>query len=239
MEWLPNIITRRDEIFNLHLFKFPTTKDEVTRSNFITECLANLSNSKWQLLTTGSNNVFVIDENSLRSFGTEVGYRGSILHRTDVGLEHEIKVTGHGKSGLATTRRWNLSHFLLRYLCKVFECKGLNRLSLPITFFKQFFRLLLGSLYHILIIGLQDTYKANSRTTLFNSYRSAEQLIRPVPQFSLLTIHHGITKSIQMSRTLPRGRVMNDTTINPNDILTTLDKVPPEIILDILFKFRS
>mmetsp|Transcript_666 Transcript_666/g.1062 ORF Transcript_666/g.1062 Transcript_666/m.1062 type:complete len:203 (-) Transcript_666:724-1332(-) len=136
MEWLPNIITRRDEIFNLHLFKFPTTKDEVTRSNFITECLANLSNSKWQLLTTGSNNVFVIDENSLRSFGTEVGYRGSILHRTNIGLEHEIKVTGHGKSGLAATRRWNLTHFLLRYLCKVFECKGLNRLSLPITFFK-------------------------------------------------------------------------------------------------------
>mmetsp|Transcript_20379 Transcript_20379/g.43974 ORF Transcript_20379/g.43974 Transcript_20379/m.43974 type:complete len:263 (+) Transcript_20379:1760-2548(+) len=196
VEWFPSLITRRDEVLNLHLFKLSRTKDEVTWRDLISERFANLSNTKGKFAPRRPQYIFVVDKDTLSSLWTEVRYRGCILHGTHIGLKHEVEVPRHRQGRFVTPRARNLSHFLFSNLRQVFKGKWLNRHSLLIRLFQQLFRLRLGRLDHILIIRLQNTHKSHGSATLLQSHRGAKQLIGTIPQLGLPTIHHGIRESI-------------------------------------------
>ena len=53
------------EILDLHLFEFTGSEDEIPRSDFVTESLSDLRDTKWYFLSSRSSNIREVDENPL------------------------------------------------------------------------------------------------------------------------------------------------------------------------------
>src|ERR1700753_3307720 len=63
---------RRTEKFHFHLFKFTGPENEVSRSHFIAETFSNLRDAKWNTHALRIDNVFKLEENTLRSFRPKI-----------------------------------------------------------------------------------------------------------------------------------------------------------------------
>mmetsp|Transcript_13513 Transcript_13513/g.24190 ORF Transcript_13513/g.24190 Transcript_13513/m.24190 type:complete len:388 (+) Transcript_13513:1441-2604(+) len=233
------LISRRDEVLDLHLLEFPRSKDEVSRGDFVSKRLADLCDPERDLLPRRPQHVFEVDENPLRRLGPQVGHRGAVLHGPDVRLKHEVEIPRHGQRRLAAPGGGDLRHGFLRHLGQIREFERLDLLSLAIVLPQQFFGLRLRRLFHVRVVRLEDADETHRRAALLQYHRGAEELIRPVSQLGLLAIHHGVAEPIQMPRTLPRGGIVNDTAVNSHDVLSTLYEVGPECILDVLLQFGT
>ena len=64
----PDIVARGNEIFDLHLFEFPRSENEISGRDFVSEGLAHLGNSKGDLLSGAVQDVLEVDEDSLCGF---------------------------------------------------------------------------------------------------------------------------------------------------------------------------
>jgi hypothetical protein len=62
----PSFIFRRDEILNFHLLELPRAKNEIARSNLISECFAYLSNTKRHFHSSSSLDIDKIGKDSLQ-----------------------------------------------------------------------------------------------------------------------------------------------------------------------------
>src|SRR3990167_3109369 len=80
------------EIFYFHLLKFPRPEQKIPRRYFIPESLADLSQTERQSGMKRIHHIFEIDKHSLRSFRPKIRNGTFVLHRTDIGLEHHIKM---------------------------------------------------------------------------------------------------------------------------------------------------
>ena len=59
--------TRWNKEFKFHLFKFASSKDEVTWRDFVTKTLADLGDAEWWFLATCLQNIREVDEHALSS----------------------------------------------------------------------------------------------------------------------------------------------------------------------------
>ncbi len=87
----------RDEELHLHLLELTGAEDEVARRDLVAERLADLRDAERRLLARRRLHVLEVDEDALRGLRAQVRDRRVVLHRTDVGLEHQVEVAGLGE----------------------------------------------------------------------------------------------------------------------------------------------
>ena len=83
-----------DEILHLHLLEFPGAEDEVARGDLVAERLTDLGDAEGQFHAGGVDDGFEVHEHALGRFRAQVGERGAVAQRADVGLEHHVEVAG-------------------------------------------------------------------------------------------------------------------------------------------------
>ena len=59
----------RDEVFDLHLFEFTRTEDEIARRDLIAKGFADLSDAEGNFYSAGIDRVFIIRNDALSGFG--------------------------------------------------------------------------------------------------------------------------------------------------------------------------
>ena len=92
---------RLAEELQLHLLELTDAEDEVAGGDLIAEGLADLANAEGQLFPGGTLHIYEVDENALRSFGTEINGVLCVLGHALEGLEHQVKLTDIGEVVLA------------------------------------------------------------------------------------------------------------------------------------------
>jgi hypothetical protein len=93
------------EELHLHLLELAGAEDEVAGRDLIAKRLADLGDPEWRLAARELQDVLEVDEDSLRGFGPQVGDRGVIDHRADMGLEHEVELARLGEVALVRLAR--------------------------------------------------------------------------------------------------------------------------------------
>ena len=88
-----HIGSRGYKILQFGLFKFTHAENEVARSNFVTERLTDLGNTKRKFAGGGIYHIFELRKNSLSSFRTQIGNVFITFYRTDLGFKHQVKRT--------------------------------------------------------------------------------------------------------------------------------------------------
>ena len=96
------------EEFEFHLFEFAGTEDEVTRSDFVTERLTDLTDTERDARADIIDNVLEVNEDTLSRFRTEVNLVAFAFDDADFGLEHQVECAGLGPIGLAACGAFNL-----------------------------------------------------------------------------------------------------------------------------------
>ena len=96
------------EEFHLHLLELTGTEGEVSGSNLIAEGLADLADTKRQMLSRRALYILKVDKNTLCRFRTKVDGVGGILRYPLEGLEHQIELTDVGPVELTAGRAGNL-----------------------------------------------------------------------------------------------------------------------------------
>src|SRR5260370_16800838 len=81
------------EELDLHLLDLPAAEGVIARVDLVAEGLASLSNSKRQFKPRAIEDVVEVDEDALSGFGAQVSNGRSVFQGSNVGLEHEIKLT--------------------------------------------------------------------------------------------------------------------------------------------------
>ena len=119
-----HIRSRLTEELQLHLFKFSGTENKVSRCNFITEALTDLSDTKWQLLTHGALYVFKIDKHPLCRFRAQIDSTLRILYDTLKGFKHQIKLTDIRK--IMRSAFWTFQLMLFNIIHHCFIAPALN-----------------------------------------------------------------------------------------------------------------
>ena len=99
------------EEFHFHLIELTDTESEVPWGDFVTEALTGLANTKWELLSLSTLNVFEVNEDTLSGFWTEVDDAAAIIGNANVGLEHHVELTDWGEISLSTDWALNVMLF--------------------------------------------------------------------------------------------------------------------------------
>src|SRR3954468_4543714 len=84
-------LVRRDEELHLHLLELERAEDEVAGRDLVAERLADLRDAERRLLARVLERLLEIEEDALRRLGPQEDGRGVLLHRPDVGLEHQVE----------------------------------------------------------------------------------------------------------------------------------------------------
>ena len=88
---------RRHEELHLHLLELAGAEDEVARGDLVAEGLADLGDAERRRLAGEVEHVLEVDEDALGGLRPQVGDRARVLHRADVGLEHQVELAGLGQ----------------------------------------------------------------------------------------------------------------------------------------------
>ena len=73
--------------------------------DLVAKRLADLGDAERRLLARELEHVLEVDEDPLRGLGTQVGDRGRVAHRADVGLEHQVELAGVGEIAVGALAR--------------------------------------------------------------------------------------------------------------------------------------
>ena len=101
------------EKFHLHLLELARTEGEVSRVNFIPESLSDLRDAERYLHARRADDIIEVRENSLARFRTKIGRGGTVLHRADIRLEHQIEMTDLGELILRAASRALVIHDMI------------------------------------------------------------------------------------------------------------------------------
>ena len=94
-----------DEEFHLHLFELTRAEDEVSRSDFVAERLADLTDAERRLHASRSDNVCEVYENALSGLWAKVVQAFFSGNWTKEGLKQTVERLWFGPNVLATTVR--------------------------------------------------------------------------------------------------------------------------------------
>ena len=112
------------EELHFHLFELTHTEDKLTRYDFITECLTDLSDTERYFHTAGLLHVQVIYENTLSGFRTKINFHCAVCRRTHFGREHQIELTYLGPVLCAGDRT---NDFFIQYnLTQLIQVVGIH-----------------------------------------------------------------------------------------------------------------
>ena len=92
------------EEFKFHLFKLADAEDEVAGGNFVSERLADLSDTERHFRSCGALHVFEVYEDTLRGFGTKVHGACRVFRDALESLEHKVEFSHAGEVGVAADR---------------------------------------------------------------------------------------------------------------------------------------
>ncbi len=101
------ISARLAEKLQLHLLKFPCSEYEVARSNFVSEGLSYLTDSKGNLFPCGPLDVLEVDKYALSGFRSHIYLSGTVLRDSLVGFKHEVELSYIGEIALPAARTLN------------------------------------------------------------------------------------------------------------------------------------
>ena len=87
----------RHEVFQFHLLEFAHAKGEIAGRDLVPERFADLSDPEGRFLARGLVDVLEVDEDALSGFGPQVRNRGTVLHRADERLHHQVEVARLGE----------------------------------------------------------------------------------------------------------------------------------------------
>mmetsp|Transcript_19604 Transcript_19604/g.28288 ORF Transcript_19604/g.28288 Transcript_19604/m.28288 type:complete len:298 (-) Transcript_19604:401-1294(-) len=205
---LPLVISRWDEVLNLHLLKLPGPEDEVAGGDLVAEGLADLGDSKGQLDAGSVDDVLEVGEDALGGLGAEVRHSRCVREGAHLGLEHEVELPG-GSEGArgAGGGGGDQGQLLLSGLCHLLQLNWLE-CALLLGLLLHLLGLLLRLVLHV--PGLQQAEVPQHLSVLLHLHLGEEQLVRPVSVLGLLAVHHGVGKPIHVTRGLPDGRRSND-----------------------------
>ncbi len=85
------------EELHLHLLELAGAKDEVAGRDLVSKRLADLRDPEGRLAARELEHVLEVDEDPLRRLGAQVGDRGVVDDRADVGLKHEVELARLGE----------------------------------------------------------------------------------------------------------------------------------------------
>ena len=238
--------TRFYEELHFHLFKLTHTEDELTGNDFVTESLTDLCNTERNLHTTGLLYVQVVNENTLSCFRTEVYLHGTFGSRTHFGREHQIELTDFGPV-LGTRNRTNdflvednLTQFVqvrsgIHSLCIAFvQCVAFSLMfqytrvcAAELSLIKSIAEFL-GSLGYFLV-----DFLVVFGNLIFNQHIGTVTFLR------VAVINQRIIERINMSRSLPDGRMHEDSRVKSHDIFMEQHHALPPVLFDIVFQFHT
>ena len=92
------------EEFQLHLFEFANTEDEVARGDLVTEGFSDLADTEGDLAAGGALNVEKVHKNALRGFGAQIEFAFCVFGDALEGFEHEVELANVGKVTGAAVR---------------------------------------------------------------------------------------------------------------------------------------
>src|SRR5450432_841579 len=85
------VAARLDEELHLHLLELAGAEDEVSWCDLVAETLTLLRDAEWRLLARRLLHVEVVDEDALRSLGSQIGKPRLVFDRTEVGLQQSVE----------------------------------------------------------------------------------------------------------------------------------------------------
>jgi hypothetical protein len=116
---------RGHEELHLHLLELAGAKDEVAGRDLVAKRLADLGDPEGWLAARELQHVLEVDEDPLRGLRPQVGDRGVVPDRADVGLEHEVELAGVGQIAVGPLAGM---HRRLARACGVLELVGAEAL---------------------------------------------------------------------------------------------------------------
>ena len=113
---------------HLHLLELAHTEYELTRNDFVTECLTNLCDTKRNLHAAGLLHVQVVNENTLSGLRTQIYLHCAVCRRAHLGREHEVELAYVGPVACSADR----ANYLLveDYLLQGFQIRALHGLGI-------------------------------------------------------------------------------------------------------------
>ena len=105
------VCVRLAEELKLHLLKLSCSESEVSRSDFVSERLTNLSNTEWDFLSCCSCDVCKVYENTLSCFRSQVKLVFSVFCNTLESFEHKVKLSDVCKVCAAAVRACDFVFF--------------------------------------------------------------------------------------------------------------------------------
>ena len=91
------VLRRLDEELHLHLLELAGAEDEVLGRYLVSERLAYLGDAERDLHPAALVDVLEIHVYPLSGLRSEEDDGSAVLHRTDVGLEHEVELSGRSE----------------------------------------------------------------------------------------------------------------------------------------------
>src|SRR5690554_1162700 len=82
------LFSRTHKILHFHLFELSHSENKLTRNDFVTESLSDLSNSKRDFHSSCLLNIQEVYKNTLGSFRTQINFRCFTSNRTKLCREH-------------------------------------------------------------------------------------------------------------------------------------------------------
>ena len=229
-----------DEELQLHLLELAAAEGEVARVDFIAEGLADLTNSEGHFYAAGIDHIFILRENRLGRFRPQVGHIFLTLHRTGVGLEHEVEHAGFGEFGAVLG----------------IESRGVFHLFAGLP--AQWFRVLHAAGRIKSLGGFQGGFpgfsrwrqsgKSHGAGSAFRTGGSREFIDHAILRLDLVgpqafvgheTVDHWVGEGIDMSGSLPDRRVHDDGGIEAYHILTFPGHGAPPGIAQIPLQLRA
>mmetsp|Transcript_15480 Transcript_15480/g.34784 ORF Transcript_15480/g.34784 Transcript_15480/m.34784 type:complete len:203 (+) Transcript_15480:540-1148(+) len=187
------------ECTTYHLFKLPTPKNKITGCDFIPKGFPYLCHAEGNLAPRRPHGILKVDEDALSRLRPQIRYGGRVAHGPHVGLKHEVEISGHGQCGLSAAGGGNFAHLVLCCLREVLESEGLVGSTSFVGRLEKLLGLFLGGLDHVGVVALLDADIADGLSRVREDDGGEEELVSAVAEFRLLTVHHGVRKSIEVA----------------------------------------
>ena len=99
------------KILHFHLFEFATAENEVAGGDFVAERFSLLRDAEGELPAGGLQHIIKVDKHALCRFRSQVYNIGTVFHRPDEGLKHQVELPFCGQFP-AASRAFLLRQFI-------------------------------------------------------------------------------------------------------------------------------
>ena len=219
-----HLSARTAEELHLHLFELTHTENELTGNNLITECLTNLAYTKRQFHASSFLNIQVVHENTLCSFRTKVNFCSTVGSRSHFGREHKVELSDISPVFSTANRAYNIviKNNLLEFVKVDVIHRFFETFMNFVTFSHMFKHTRVCSHEFFLIESIAKLLSSffNLLIYLFIvlSHQFLDKNIGTITLLRIAVINKRVIKRIYVSRSLPSGRMHENSGIDTYNI---------------------